>query len=143
MQKFTQAQKTLASIFLNITFLNIQKSYNNRVNIYGYFSLVYIILLISLFLSLFFVCVRSSLLQIHPTPPNHHSITTITTTHHNSSQPIVFQSQNQPKTKENQTFNRKLNNIEPKIKISTKNPLTQTQIEAAVVTTAMESLLLP
>ena len=45
---------------------------------------------------------------------------------------------------QNQTFNGKLNNLEPKIKLSTKNPSTQTQtqIEAAV-TTAMESLLQP
>ena len=45
---------------------------------------------------------------------------------------------------QNQTFNGKLNNLESKIKLSTKNPSTQTQtqIEAAVTTT-MESLLQP
>ena len=45
---------------------------------------------------------------------------------------------------QNQTVNGKLINLEPKIKLSTKNPSTQTQtqIEAAV-TTAMESLLQP
>ena len=41
------------------------------------------------------------------------------------------------------------NNLEPKIKLSTKNPSiqtqnqTQTQIKATVITTAMDSLLLP
>ena len=74
----------------------------------------------SLSLSLFFVCVHPSLLQIHPTLPNHHSITT-TTTHHNSSQPMIFQSQNQPKTKENETKNQS----KPKIKPSMENSTTQ------------------
>ena len=73
----------------------------------------------SLSLSLFFVCVHPSLLQIHPTLPNHHSITT-TTTHHNSSQPMIFQSQNQPKTKENETKNQS----KPKIKPSMENSTT-------------------
>ena len=44
---------------------------------------------------------------------------------------------------QNQTFNGKLNNLEPKIKLSKKNPSTQTQTQVeVVVTTAMESLLL-
>ena len=81
-------------------------------------------------------------------PLNHHH-------HHNPSQlitthsiPITKSTKNKGKSNQksiqtqNQTFNGKLNNLEPKIKISTKNPSTQTQIEAAVVTTAMESLLL-
>ena len=82
-------------------------------------------------------------------PLNHHH-------HHNPSQlitthsiPITKSTKNKGKLNQksiqtqNQTFNGKLNNLEPKIKISTKNPSTQPQIEAAVVTTAMESLLLP
>ena len=62
---------------------------------------------------------------------------------------MIFQSQNQPKTKENQTFNGKHDDFKPKIKLPTKNPSTQTQyqtqtqIKAAAVATAMESLLLP
>ena len=64
--------------------------------------------------------------------------------------PITKSTKNKEKSNQksiqtqNQTFNGKLNNLEPKIKLSTKNPSTQTQtqIEAAV-TTAMESLLLP
>ena len=70
------------------------------------------------------------------------------TTHHNPwySNHKINQKQRKIKPKINlnpkQTFNGKLNNLEPKIKLSTKNPSTQTQIEAAVVTTTMESLLL-
>ena len=66
----------------------------------------------SLSLSLFFVCVHPSLLQIHPTLPNHHSITP-TTTYHNSSQPMIFQSQNQPKQRK----------IKPKINLNPKSNL--------------------
>ena len=102
---------------------------------HGYCSFVYNILLIflSLFFSLSFLClclsqvatnppnyVHPNLLQIHPTPSNHQLITT-TTTHHNSSQHMIFQSQNQPKTKENQTKNQP----KPKIKPSTENSKTQ------------------
>ena len=97
---------------------------------HGYCSFIYNILLI--FLSLFSLsvsilgCYKSTQLcpsQFASNPPNtvqpplnHH--------HHNPSQHMIFQSQNQPKTKENQTqnqtFNGKLNNLEPKIKLSTK-----------------------
>ena len=80
--------------------------------------------------------------HILSTPPNHHSITT-TTTHHN---PRYSNHKSKEKSiqTQNQTFNGKLNNLEPKIKLSTNNPSTQTQtqIEAAI-TTAMESLLQP
>ena len=114
------AQKTHASVFLNLC--KHTKCYSNCVNIHNYCSFVNNILLISLFLSL--LCLCSSQFAANPTntvqpPLNHH--------HHNPSQLITTHAIPITKTKEsqtqNQTFNGKLDNLEPKIKLSTKIPI--------------------
>ena len=130
---------------------------------HGFCSFIYNILLI--FLSLFSLsvsilgCYKSTQLcpsQFASNPPNtvqpplnhhHHNPSQLITTH---DIPITKSTKNKEKSNQksiqtqNQTFNGKLNNLEPKIKLSTKKPSTQTQTQIeAVVITALESLLLP
>ena len=123
--------------------LNIHICYSNRAYLHSYCKCVYYY-----FINFFsHLCSHQSLFpHILSTPPNHHSITTATT--HDIS--ITKSTKNIEKSNQksiqtqNQTFNGKLNNLEPKIKLSTKNPSTQTQTQIeATVTTAMESLLQP
>ena len=119
--------------------VNIHICYSNHEYLHGYCKCVYYYF-INVFSHLY--SHQSLFPHILSTLPNHHSITTITT--HDI--PITKSTKSKEKSiqTQNQTFNGKLNNLESKIKLSTKNPSTQTQtqIEAAVPTT-MESLLQP
>ena len=120
----------------------IQKCYSNSAYMHSYCSFIYNILLI--FLSLFSLsvsipgCYKSTQLcpsQFASNPPNtiqpplnhHHNPSQLITTH---DIPITKSTKSKGKSNQtqNQTFNGKLNNLEPKIKLSTKNPSTQTRV---------------